>query len=229
MFNKKEAISILLAAIVIGYTISFKTITWLGWISAAGLALIVLFVHHIGQKLTALFYDCSIEVNLWTVKQFWLAKKSYFKFNFPLWVVLPVLLVIFTFGFVKWLALTTFEAIPLPSRVRRKYAELTEWDLALITVGGLFFNALLAVISQIFGWNNFAMLNLYFILFNLIPISKLDGGKIFFGSIMLWIFSLVLTIVLILLLGTVSPITTIISAVLIAIIAVILFYISMHT
>ena len=229
MFNRKEAFSLILAALVMGYIIAFKSLGWIAWLSMAGLALIILFVHHLGQKFTALFYDCSTEARLWTVRQFYLAKSSHFKFDFPMWVILPVFAVIFTFGKITWLALTTFEACPLPARVRRTYAELTEFDLAMIALGGLFFNAVLALISQALGYNDFAMLNLYFVLFNLIPISTLDGGKIFFGSVMLWVFSIVFGVVLLLLLGTVSMIGTVAAALILAIAAVVMYYVSMKT
>jgi len=226
MFNKKEVFSLLIAALVIGYLYSLNEISWMGWLSMAGLALIILFVHHLGQKLASLFYDCTSELNLWTVRQFGLQQWQHFRFDFPFWFIVPAILAVITFPFmlVKWLAITTFEATPLPSRIRRRYAEITEWHLALIATGGLFMNALLALISQIAGWNDFAMLNLYFILFNLVPISKLDGNKIFFGSPMLWIFAVVFTLTMIIFLGTISTIATIVAAVFIAVAAVILYY-----
>lgn len=229
MFNKKEVLSILLAAFVLGYVLAFKTLTWLSWLSMAGLALITLLVHHFGQKITALFYDCSTESNLWTVRQFSFGKSNHFKFDFPMWVAFPVFLVIFTLGAVKWLAVTTFEAVPLPARIHRKYAELTDWDLALIAAGGLFFNALLAVIAQFAGWNAFALLNVYFIIFNLIPFSTLDGGKIFFGSVMLWIFCAVFAGMMLLLIENISILATIGAAVIVAIAAVVIFYVSMKS
>ena len=231
MLNKKEIISILIATLVLGYILSFKGFTWLSWLTMAGLALIILFVHHMGQKFTALFYDCSTETSLWTIRQYTFKKSGHFRFDFPMWAVLPLFLVWLTsiaISPLKWLALTTFEATPLPSRVQRKYAELTDWDLALISAGGLFFNALLAVISQSFGWNSFALLNIYFIIFNLVPFSTLDGGKIFFGSPMLWIFCSVFTAILLVLLESTSLITNVISAIILAFVAVILYYVSMN-
>jgi Zn-dependent protease len=228
MFKAKEAFSIILAALVIGYLISFKALSWQTFASGAGLALLMLFIHHLGQKFTALFYDCSTESRLWTVKQFSFAKSAHFRFDFPMWAMLPVFAVIFSFGLIKWLAVTTFEACPLPARVHRKYAELTEFDLGLIAVGGLFFNALLAIISQAFGYNEFAMLNLYFILFNLIPVSTLDGGKIFFGSVMLWVFSAVFAVIMIILLGNVSVLATIAAAIALAIAAVVIYYVAIR-
>ena len=226
MFNKKEVFSLLIAALVIGYLYSLNEISWMGWLSMAGLALAILFIHHLGQKLASLFYDCTSELHLWTVRQFGLRQWQHFRFDFPFWFIVPAVLAVITFPFtlVKWLAVTTFEATPLPSRIRRRYAEITEWHLALIATGGLFMNAILALVSQIAGWNDFAMLNLYFILFNLVPLSKLDGSKIFFGSPMLWIFAVVFTLAMIIFLGTISPIATIVAAVFIAIAAVILYY-----
>jgi len=226
MPDKKEMIFIIIAALVIGYVSSFKEITWIYWLSMSGLALIMLFVHHIGQKITAFFYDCSVEIRPWTIKQFGFARNWHFKFDFPMWFVLPISFILLTFGSIKWLALTTFESAPLPGRARRKYAELTDWHIALMAAGGFFFNALLAVVCHICGWNDFAMLNIYFMLFNIIPISNLDGSKMFFGSPMLWTFSFAFILILLLLLGTASLLTTIFAAVAIAIAALVLFYLN---
>jgi len=224
MFKWKEIASLAIAALTLGYLLSFIGISWISWLSMSGLAFIMLFVHHMGQKLSAWFYDCSAEIDLWTVKQIGFAKSHHFPFYFPMWLALPVLLIITTLGYAKWLAITIFDAAPLPSRIERRFTELTEWHLALIAVGGLMFNTILAIISSSLGFQQFAMLNLTFIIFNLIPFSTFDGNKIFFGSPMLWIFCLIFTVVMMLLIGSVSIAGTIAASVMTGLAAVLLYY-----
>lgn len=231
MFDKKEMIFLVIASITLGYLLAFTntanfSITWL---SMAGLALIILFFHHLGQKLTALFYDCSTETQLWTVKQFGFSKSSKFPFPFPAWLSFPIILMLITFGKLKWFAVTIFDAAPLASRVQRRFADLTEWHLALIAFGGMAFNLLIAMVSQLLGYNDFAMLNMYFILFNLIPFSTLDGSKIFFGSPFLWVFATVFSVIVILLLGSTSLLTTLIAAGLIGIGIVTYYYVTLNS
>lgn len=226
MFDKKEMGFLVLASLVLGYVLSFKNLDlfWKAWLTMAGLAFIMLFFHHLGQKLTALFYDCSTETQLWTFRQFGFSNASKFNFAFPGWLIFPILLIILTFGAVKWLVVTTFDAAPLRSRIQRKFADLTEWHLALIALGGLVTNAVIAIVSQIMGYNTFAMLNMYFILYNLLPISVLDGSKIFFGSPMLWAFCVVFSSILAALMFSTSLITTLIAAFIIGICTVVYFY-----
>ncbi len=231
MFSKKEWVFLAIASLTIGYILSFNQteVFWKVWMSMSGLALLMLFVHHIGQKLSALFYDCSTEMQLWSVRQYGFKGSANWAFPFPTWLAFPVLIIILTFGKLKWLAVTTFDAVPLQSRIRRRFAELTEWHLALISLGGIVASFILALVSHLLGYNSFAMLNLYFALFNLIPFSTLDGSKIFFGSVMLWLFTVVFNVTLLLLLGNVSFVTTIIAAFIVGVSAIVYYYYTIYS
>jgi Zn-dependent protease len=87
---------------------------------------------------------------------------------------------------------------------------------------------LIAVIAQLAGWKTFAMMSVLYALFNLLPFHELTGTKIFFGSIMLWIFAAIFTIAIFILIGiagtTGQMFTVLIAAAIVAIVAVILFY-----
>jgi Zn-dependent protease len=45
------------------------------------------------------------------------------------------------------------------------------------------------------GFSEFSRLSIYFAFFNMIPISDLDGNKIFFGSLILWSFLAALVLI----------------------------------
>ena len=47
---------------------------------------------------------------------------------------------------------------------------------------------LLETIGYLLGFTEFSKLSIYYALFNMFPISSLDGNKIFFGNIVLWSF-----------------------------------------
>lgn len=222
-FSKNEVLAIAVASIMMGYLLAFKQLTWLSWLSYAGIAALIVLIHHFGYKFSARLLDCSTETHLWTMKQFLLSTKSHFKKPFPVWLFVPLILVWLTLGAVRWLGIVTFEVIPLPSRVRFRWRELTEWHVALIATGAAFANILAAIIAKALGFEAFAAYNMLFVFFSMLPIG-LDGTKIFFGSRLLWVFMIVFSLILLLLIQTLSPIYTIISAIVIGIFALFVFY-----
>ena len=75
---------------------------------------------------------------------------------------------------------------------------MTDWDIAVITAAGVFVNLILSVLGYIgASWVPplalFGKLNLYYAFWSLVPLSGLDGTKIFFGSRKLWFMLFVTT------------------------------------
>jgi len=64
-----------------------------------------------------------------------------------------------------------------------------------IAAVGVFANIFFAIIGYLINQPEFAKLNIYFAFFNLIPLSELDGNKIFFGSLILWVLLIIITLV----------------------------------
>ncbi|MFC1685783.1 hypothetical protein ACFLZZ_02040 [Nanoarchaeota archaeon] len=227
MIDWKEMLTLASSALVLGYIIAFTTFTefnlksWFIWFL---LGLLILTVNTVGRKLTALFYDADAKISHWHIKRYGFWKWMYFKKLFPIWFILPVFLIWITDGFISWLAIITFEASPLKSRARRKFSEVTEWDLALIAIGGLLLNAVLAFVSYLLGFGDFAKINLMFILFNLIPISNLDGAKVLFGSRFLGVFAVIFALAMLILLDLTGAVPALLLAIIIGIVAVFLYY-----
>jgi len=224
MFKKEEFAYFGLSAIVMGYIIAFSAFTWTGWIIGICLALAMIAVHVLTQKIVAYKFGADLEYDLWNIRRYWFYKQSYFKKPFPAWLVIPLFLSIISAGLIKWFGTLTFEAYPNTRRIKKRWYEITEWEFALIAVSGIFANLVLAIISQFFGWNEFAVLNILFAFFNALPFSQLDGTKVFFGSRLLWIFSVVLIVAMLILIGISNIISTIIAALALAIITILIFY-----
>ena len=222
LFSKNELFALAVASLIIGYLLAFKQFSWISWLSFAGIGALIVLIHHFGQKISAFMLDCSTETELWAARRFLWFKGRKLKTPFPLWLFVPLILILLTP--IRWLAVTSFNIIPLPSRIRFRWRELTEWHIALIATGGLFFNIIIAFIAKAFGFGSFAIYNLEFVLFNLIPIGGLDGAKIFFGSRLLWIFMIAFSVILMLLIQSASMLFTIIASVFIGIFTLIVFY-----
>ena len=234
MFNKNEIWVFILASLVIGYLFSFRQFMQattaglslgeiLEWLKLSGLALIALLGYTSTCKVIAWRFGCDTEFKLWSMGRYGFRKKAYFKRPFLAWLFVPIGLIFLTFGYVKWLALTVFDAVPI-TRIGKEYSEITEWEIGLIAFFGIFANIVLAVISKMVGWHTFASINIWFAFFNLLPFSELNGAKILHSSIMLWLFGFIFTIVILILLGITNIVTTLVAAAIAAIIAVVLFY-----
>ncbi len=216
----KEFFSILLATAVMGYIIAFEEITWKSWISYSVLALFIILFSVFASKMAARRYGCKAEFSLWNIKHYWFYKESYFRWPFPVWVLaLPL---VWLTGFVKWFALLVFDASP--TALGRKFAEITEFEQAIIAAWGIFASLFLGIVTMLSGFKEFAMLNLWYAFFNCLPFSDLNGSKIFFGSPIMWVFIFILSVTTLILIGIAQIEATIIAAVLLAILAAFLFY-----
>jgi hypothetical protein len=223
-FSKNEALVVAIAAVMIGYLLAFKEFSWINWLSYAGIAALIVLIHHAGYKISASLLDCSAETKLWGVKQFWFSTKSHFRKPFPVWFFIPLSAVWLSLGAIKWTGIVVFDVAPLASRIRFRWRELTEWHIALIATGAAFANIIAAIVAKILGFESFAFYNLMFVFFSLIPIGQLDGTKMFFGSRLLWAFMIIFSLIMLLLIQTTSAVYTTIAAVCIAVFAWIIFY-----
>gem|GEM_PF-369597 len=221
----------LLCAAVIGYVIAivyWKTeninLTWSSMLKYFGIALSILAINIFAKKLAALRLGCYAEIKPLTWRRYWVTESAYLRREFPAWLVWPFLLLLLSFGKTWWLANTSFETIPLPSRAARKYTHLTELDVGVIAAAGIAANLAAGFVAAILGSSSYAFLNLWFAFFMVLPFPGYDGGKIFFGEPLLYTFMFVFTLLMLILLHITSVLTTVISALLLAIISIFVFY-----
>ncbi|MFH0808436.1 MAG: hypothetical protein V1888_02365 [archaeon] len=184
----KEPFTIILAAIVLALTVSFKntTIFYLAAISF----LIIISINILAKKITAYNFETDITTKFWTWYQFGLRKDMHFKNPIPM-IWLPLLITLFSKGLIFWLGILEFDVKARPERASRRhglyrFTEVTEWHVAWIAIWGIIANLIFAILAYIAGFELFAKLSIYFIAWSIIPLGKLDGSKIFYANRALW-------------------------------------------
>lgn len=221
----KELGYLILFALVIGFVLAFPLSNeYSGWLKYGVIAFVILGINLLIKKAAASKLDCNIEYTPWVWQRYWLYERSYFKFPIPMWLIWPIALVWLTVGKIKWLAVSSFDVTARTSRTARRYAEVTEWDIAVIAAAGLAINIFIAIVAEFLGYHEFALLNMWFVFFNVLPLPAYDGGKILFGEKLFFIFIFTFIIIMLILMHIATLLTTIISAIMLAIIAVFIFY-----
>lgn len=200
MLNKKEIAVIIAAAVILAFSISFFQdsknfiqINTLLWTLLA--VFIMLAVNISAKKLAGYYLDSEVEIKLWEIRRFGFKTHQHFKKPFPLGAILPVIskIILFPLKSFVWMALLIFEVNPKVYRAVRRhglysFSEMTEYHLGIIAAAGILANLVFAVIGYLFGLTDFARISVYYAFFNMIPLSDLDGNKIFFGSLIMWSF-----------------------------------------
>jgi len=201
MVTRKEITAILVATIILAFSINLiSSITSFLYTLLAVFVLIL--ANLIAKKITSFHLDSEIETSLWEIKRYGVRTHWRFKKPFPLGAFLPILskLILFPINSFVWMASLVFDVKAKTSRAAKKYglykfSEMTEDHIGYIAAAGIGANLILAIIGYLIGYPLFAKLNIYYAFFNMIPISNLDGNKIFFGNLVLWVFLAVTTLI----------------------------------
>jgi len=202
--EKKEAGIIIIAIIFMSLIILLHgeslNFLWIGLIST-----LTILVSVFCKKLTAKNIDIKIEHEIWFFQRWWIGKSSHLKNPVPAGVIFPAVLSLISYGFITCFSILQFESKALPAKVVKKYgtkrfSDIMEWDLCMIGFYGILGPLLLSLIAKIIPFSipgfNLMLLSkysLYYAIWNLLPLSSLDGAKMFFGSSRLYIFTLILT------------------------------------
>lgn len=239
----KEFLSLIIGAAVLGFIFSFREWgygslnTDLGLsnlIRASILSLIVLLIYQISHKLIARKFELNSRFTLWSIKRFWFTKSAKFKEtkvfginlkSIKMGVIIPLLFAFLTNGVIKFAAIGTSETSPKKGRnVGREYKHISEYEEALIHLVGPLACLLLALIFKQFpGFDKLVEISYTLALFSIIPFSGLDGSKIFFGSLPLYICSASFIVITIVLMQILSPILTLVLSGITAILLLIIF------
>ena len=205
MLNRSETASIIIVTIILGFVLALQDwkISLSTFLYATLMIFIIIVLNILVKKYVAFRLDSNIETGVWKWQRYWVHESAYFKNPIPMGAVLPFILGLFSAGSFAWLASLEFEVSPSLSRVSKRhglyrFSEMTEWHIALIAGTGVIANLLLALICYIFGGHlggflELGALSVYYAAFNLLPISNLDGSKIFFGSLVLWVTLAIIT------------------------------------
>jgi Zn-dependent protease len=208
MINRKEIALIVLVTIITAFAVAISRNIILNinifLLALLGIFILIL-VNILVKKTVAYLLESEIEIKLWEVKRFGFRTDQYWKKAFPLGVFMPLISKIILFplnGFV-WMASLVFDVKAKAYHAAKRhgmysFSEMTEEHIGRIAAAGIFANLILAVLFYLIGGNFgilFARLNIFFVFFNMIPISDLDGNKIFFGNLVVWSFLAIVTLI----------------------------------
>ncbi len=152
---------------------------------------IVVIIPVLFKKGSAYLLDSNVEHSLWGVYFYGYKPGKHFKEEKPFGILIPLALTVVTLGFFKTMTFLTYETRALKHRVAKRfgyysYSEMTDWHNALIGSAGVISLFLIVIVSYILGFEYLSKLAAYYALFSILPISKLDGTQIFFGSRIIW-------------------------------------------
>ena len=199
MLTKKEIINILIVTLVLAFVISL--IETLEIFLCTLLAVFLVIMVNLGsKKITSFYLDTEIETKLWEIKRYGFKTNKHFKRPFPAGAFFPIITTAFSFGYVNWMASLIFDVKGKVYKAAKRhglysFSGIAEDHIGLIAAAGIFANLVFAVIGYLINFPEFAKLNIYYAFFNMLPLSDLDGNKIFFGNLILWSFLASLTLV----------------------------------
>ncbi len=201
MMNKKEILVSLLVILLISFTINLLK-DWNEFLVILLSVSIVIIANIFTKKILAYYLDSEIEIKLWEIQRLGFRAGQHFKRPFPAGAFIPILskLIFFPFKSFIWMASLVFDIKPKVYRSAKRhglysFSEVTESQMGIIAAAGIVVNLCLAVIGYFAGFTLFAQLNIYYAFFNMLPLSDLDGNKIFFGNLVLWSFLASITLI----------------------------------
>lgn len=202
MFNKNEVVAILVATVIIAFSTSLLMGGIIAFLWTLLAVFAVILVNVFAKKISGFYLETETEIKFWEINGFGIKKRKNFNKPFPVGAFLPLISKIFLFplkGF-AWMASLVFEVKPKSYRAAKRhglytFSEMTEDHIGYIAAAGILANLIFAVIGYLVGFTEFSRLSIYYALFNMLPISSLDGNKIFFGNIVLWSFLACLVVI----------------------------------
>ena len=201
MFNKKEITIILITTIVLAFGITLIQDLNLFLYTLLGMFIIIL-INSIAKKITAFYLDSKIEIKLWEFRQLGFNPTKRFKKAFPAGLIIPIIsrVILFPFNGFLWMASLVFDTKAKSYRAAKRhgiysFSEMTEDHIGFIAAAGILTNLLFIIIFYMIGYPFLSKISAWYILFNMIPISNLDGNKIFFGNITFWSFLATLVLI----------------------------------
>lgn len=199
MLNLKEISSILAIVLVITLVICLSK----GFDLLLYTLLTVFFVflvNILAKKIASFYLDSKIEMKIWEIKRYGFKPSRYLKKPLYAGILFPIILSIVSLGNLIWMACLVFDVKPKIYRAAKRhglysYSEMTESHIGIIAAVGVITSLVFAVVGYLLGFYEFSRLSIFLAFFNMIPLSDLDGNKIFFGSVILWSFLAALVLI----------------------------------
>ena len=221
--RKKEIQSILIVAFIAAFIFSFNewgienfniTLGIQNLILAFVFCLIIYTVHAFSQKFTANFYDHDVEFTYISMKKKIAEIRK--TINIPIGPLLTLLITLISNGKFIFLILNSFNLKTNKTRrLGHKWVNIKEFEEAQIALAGPLSNILILILfkiltplSGVFSKGMFIASTIA--IFNMLPIPKVDGSRIFFGSRPLYVASLIFIIIFVILIFQLSVLQTLI-------------------
>ncbi len=211
-FTKKEISWIIIAIIIAGF-IGLLPLTSdespSSFLMALAIFAIIILTTVIVKKIVADRVSISIEHKIWEMQRFSIAERSKLKKPIPMGLIFPFLISILSqgvlggilrpFTILQFDAKNVFEKRLLKARQGEhrhlRKTEMNESDPAMVAGAGFYVLILLAIIGVIIKLPELTRYSIYYGIWNMIPISKLDGAKLFFGSPLNWMILAIMFII----------------------------------
>jgi Zn-dependent protease len=197
MLNKNEITSIISITLVLGIIISLIESWKIFGITCLSIFGVII-INTFAKKIAGHILDTEVKIKMWEWKRFGYKHHQKFSGMLPFGIIIPLIVKFISVGLINWMACLTFEVEGKVYKAAKRhglysFSEVTEKEMGWIATAGIWANLLFAFIAYLLGFPFFAKLNIIYAFFNIIPISNLDGAKIFFGNIPNWAFTAVVT------------------------------------
>jgi hypothetical protein len=189
---KEVIIAIIILGIILSISYAFKiTINsiYLGFAAAALIILINIFA----KKAMAFALDSGVEHELWRGSRYGIKPHNRLNQEITIGAILALFLGLFSLGFIKFMSLLTYETRALKHRAAKRFGfysftEMTDWHNGVIGATGIVAVLILAIVLYFIAGSDDRLWRfaIYYAFWNMIPVSKLDGTQIFFGSKILY-------------------------------------------
>lgn len=199
MLNKREILNIVIIIFILALSISLFNFREAFLPTLLAIAIIIIL--NVGlKKLTSHYLDIKMDVKMWEIKQWGFKAHFRFKNLVNLGILVPFILKVVSLGYLNFTASLVFDVKAKVYRAAKKhglyaFSEISEAQIGAIAAVGVAGNIIASIVGYLIGFPDFARLNLGFAFWNLLPISNLDGNKIFFGSMVLWCFLMLLVLI----------------------------------
>lgn len=202
MFNRKEIAWIIIVALIFGFLIAFsyesesesesEALIFNDSLIVFLISFLIILTSVFIKKLAVKYFSVDIQFQIWKFKRYGWYTRSHFKKPIPIGLILPFFLTIMSLGIIKPFTFLQFKSKPAITRILKKRGahrreEVNESDIAFISAWGLWGLIVLAIIGSLINFPDLTKYAIYFGIWNLLPISNLDGAKLFFGSLFNWI------------------------------------------
>lgn len=200
MFTAKEVAWLIIVIIIFEFIIIFPLQKDFNPIIVVVPPLIILF-NVIPKKFVGKILNIKVEHKIWEFQRWGLYRRSALKKPIPMGLFLPFVLSIFSLGLIRMFTLLQFEAANIREKrilkqlgFKRK-PEINDFDLGFTAASGFYSLLILAAIGFLAGFHDLAKFTVYYSIWNLIPFGRLDGTKLFYGTVLNWGIIFILNII----------------------------------